>query len=527
MSADGVSKSDPTDEKTTHHPEEPSDAADLSSTPNTEEEGNHISEEASEAPYTIFSAREKASIIVLVSFLAIISPLSGSIYLPALTSIADSLQLSISLVNLTVTTYLIFQGIAPSFIGNFSDSYGRRPAYVICCVIYLAANIGLALQNSYAALLVLRCVQSCGSSATIALGSATAADMVTRAERGKYLGYAAMGVTLGPTLGPIIGGLLDHYLGWRSIFWFLAILSGVLFLLVFAILPETCRSVVGNGSVPPPWWNMSLVGFLKQRQSKGQDSTMPTSATEKPKRKRPNPFASLIMFGDKTTGTLLGFGAIMYGGFYIVLTTFSTELSARFGYSSVIVGLCFLPLGLGTICYRYTGGYLMDWNFRRHMKKAGLEWDKTHQQDLKSLPIERIRLEVTLPLTYVACAMLIVYGWVMDKQLSLAGIEVSLFFLAVSFSGALNNLNTLIVDLHAESPATAVAANNLARCLMGAGAAAIGTPMIHRLSIGWTSVLVSGVWAAGTLLLWLVLARGQSWRNAKAVGKTDGNNNRA
>ncbi|CAH0057338.1 unnamed protein product [Clonostachys solani] len=525
MSAGGVRSSDPTDEKTTHHPEQPMDAADLSSTQKLEEKGGPVSEEASEAPYTIFSAREKASIIVLVSFLAIISPLSGSVYLPALTSIADSLQVSISLVNLTITTYLIFQGIAPSFIGNFSDSYGRRPAYVICCVIYLAANIGLALQNSYAALLVLRCVQSCGSSATIALGSATAADMVTRAERGKYLGYAAMGVTLGPTLGPVIGGLLDHYLGWRSIFWFLTILSGVLFLLVFAILPETCRSVVGNGSVPPPWWNMSLVGFLKQRRSKGQDGTRLTSATEKPKRKRPNPFASLIMFGDKTTGTLLGFGAIMYGGFYIVLTTFSTELSARFGYSSVIVGLCFLPLGLGSICYRYTGGYLMDWNFRRHMKKAGLEWDNKYQQDLNSLPIERIRLEVTLPLTYVACAMLIVYGWVMDKQLSLAGIEVSLFFLAVSFSGALNNLNTLIVDLHAESPATAVAANNLARCLTGAGAAAIGTPMIDRLSIGWTSVFVSGVWAAGTLLLWLVLARGQSWRSAKAAEKESGNSN--
>ncbi|CAH0040403.1 unnamed protein product [Clonostachys rhizophaga] len=520
MSAGGVPSSDPTDEKTTQHPGKPSGAADLSPTRNIEEEGAHISEEASEAPYTIFSAREKASIIVLVSFLAIISPLSGAVYLPALTSIAGSLQVSIPLVNLTVTTYLVFQGIAPSLIGNLSDSYGRRPAYVICCAIYLAANIGLALQNSYAALLVLRCVQSCGSSATIALGSATAADMVTRAERGKYLGYAAMGVTLGPTLGPVIGGLLDHYLGWRSIFWFLTILSGVLFLL-------TCRSVVGNGSVPPPWWNMSLVGFLKKRQSQGQDGTMPTSATEKPKRKRPNPFASLKMFGDKTTGTLLGFGAIMYGGFYIVLTTLSTELSARFGYSSVVVGLCFLPLGLGTICYRYTGGYLVDWNFRRHMKKAGLEWDKKHQQDLKSLPIERIRLEVTLPLTYVACAMLIVYGWVMDKQLSLAGIEVSLFFLAISFSGALNNLNTLIVDLHAESPATAVAANNLARCLTGAGAAAIGTPMIERLSIGWTSVFVSGVWATGTLLLWLVLARGQTWRNAKAVDETDGNNNRA
>ncbi|KAK7224355.1 hypothetical protein V2G26_012358 [Clonostachys chloroleuca] len=107
MPVDGVQSSDPGEEKTTHHPEKPGDAADLSSTHKMEEKRVPLSEEASEAPYTIFSAREKASIIVLVSFLAIISPLSGSVYLPALTSIADSLQVSISLVNLTVTTYLV------------------------------------------------------------------------------------------------------------------------------------------------------------------------------------------------------------------------------------------------------------------------------------------------------------------------------------------------------------------------------------------------------------------------------------
>lgn len=61
-------------------------------------------------PYTIFSHREKAGIIVLVSFLAIISPFSTSIYFPALTSIADDLDVSISLVNLTVTTYLVSAG---------------------------------------------------------------------------------------------------------------------------------------------------------------------------------------------------------------------------------------------------------------------------------------------------------------------------------------------------------------------------------------------------------------------------------
>ncbi|KAF4341760.1 dityrosine transporter [Fusarium beomiforme] len=465
-------------------------------------------------PYTIFTYKEKVGIILLVSFLAIISPLSSTVFLPAITSISQDLNVSVSLVNLTITSYLIFQGLAPSFIGNFSDSYGRRPAYMICCLIYLGANIGLALQDSYAALLVLRCLQSCGSSATIALGSATAADMVVRAERGKYLGYASMGVTLGPALGPVIGGLLDEYLGWRSIFWFLTILSGALFLIIFIFLPETCRSVVGNGSITPPWWNMSLIGYLKQRKLGNTESV-----AEKSRRKRPNPIASLKILFDKETGLILGFSSLMYGGYYIILATFSTQLASRFHFSSVVVGLCFLPMGIGSICYRYTGGFLMDWNFRRYAKKEGIEISKNRQQDLSLLPIERMRIEISLPFVYLACAMMIIYGWIMDQQLGLAGIEISLFFFALCFTAALNNLNTLIVDLNTESAATAVAANNLGRCLVGAGAAAIANPMIEALGLGWTSVFISGLWFLLSVLLWIVMWRGRMWRMEKQKGK--------
>jgi MFS family permease len=58
----------------------------------------------------------------------------------------------------------VFQALAPTFIGSISDKNGRRPAYLICFIIYLGANIGLALQDSYPALVVLRCLQSSGSS---------------------------------------------------------------------------------------------------------------------------------------------------------------------------------------------------------------------------------------------------------------------------------------------------------------------------------------------------------------------------
>ena len=82
------------------------------------------------------------------------------------------------------------------FTASIGDTVGRRPAIVLCFVIYLAANIALALQDSYAALLVLRCFQSAGSSGTVALARAVIADVATPAERGSYLGMAMASVSL-------------------------------------------------------------------------------------------------------------------------------------------------------------------------------------------------------------------------------------------------------------------------------------------------------------------------------------------
>lgn len=139
------------------------------------------------------------------------------------------------------------QGIAPAFVGGFSDVSGRRPAYLACFVIYAAANIGLALQNNYAALMVLRCLQAAGGSGTVALAIALIADICTPQERGVYVSYLSIGPQAGPSLGPIIGGLLGQYLGWHSIFWFLVICTGIVSITVSILLPETCRKIVEDG----------------------------------------------------------------------------------------------------------------------------------------------------------------------------------------------------------------------------------------------------------------------------------------
>lgn len=60
--------------------------------------------------FSQFTVAQKRAIVAMGSLASFFSPLSSSIYLPALTTIAGSLHISVSQVNLTVTTYLVSRG---------------------------------------------------------------------------------------------------------------------------------------------------------------------------------------------------------------------------------------------------------------------------------------------------------------------------------------------------------------------------------------------------------------------------------
>jgi MFS family permease len=205
----------------------------------------------------------------------------------------------------------ICQAIAPAIVASISDTGGRRLSFIICFTIFFCANIGLALQTSYPALLILRMVQASGSSSAIALSVATVADIATSAQRGKYNGYATAGILFGPAFGPTIGGLLAQYLGWRAIFWFLAIFSFCFLLIFIFIFPETCRNVVGNGSVRPRGISMSILGYFQFRKA-GNSEHVEGPVVQSRKLKFPNPWHTLKILGDKESALLLGYNALAF-----------------------------------------------------------------------------------------------------------------------------------------------------------------------------------------------------------------------
>lgn len=291
--------------------------------------------------YSVFSKREKVLIVCLASLAGFFSPFTAFTYFPALRSIADDFDVSIELLNITVTVYLLVQGIVPLLLGDFSENSGRRPAYLLTFSIYCAASVGLALQRNYVALLVLRMVQSAGASGSIGLAYGVIGDIAAPHERGGYVGYTHIGFNCAPAVGPIIGGVIADRAGWPWIFVFVAIASGVTLFLLAMFLQETARNVVGNGSLPPHGINVSILQRLQGRRSKQPDGERKQMAIRVPNIIEP---LKLIFF--KTTFPTLFSNAVFYMLFASLQATLAPLVQEIYGLSPFQAGLCYLAFGV-------------------------------------------------------------------------------------------------------------------------------------------------------------------------------------
>lgn len=279
--------------------------------------------------------------------------------------------------------------------GSLADQAGRRPAYILCFVIYIFGNIALAIQHSFPALLALRAVQSCGSSGTVALASAVAADIITSAERGMYMGLTSLGNILAPSIGPVLGGVLSKYLGWQAIFWFLAIAAGVFFLPLVFFFPETCRGVVGNGSIPPVGWNRSIWNYLLNRSR----AVSPISSEPRRRVNFSNPCSTLHLLSRRPVGLVLLANGVVFSSYYAVTAGIPALFHRLYDLDDFGIGLCFIPAGLGSLFSATANGVLVDWNYRRTRAMAGQPVHKNQKQDIIGFPIEQARLQIGLPMT--------------------------------------------------------------------------------------------------------------------------------
>ncbi|KAI3338225.1 major facilitator superfamily domain-containing protein [Ustulina deusta] len=472
--------------------------------------------------HSVYTSLGKRLIVISAAFSGLFASWTAQIYLPALNNAAHDLHTSIKKINLTVTSYMIFQGVTPIFIGGYADAKGRRPVYIICFILYIATDIALALTDSYGSLLALRSVQSITISSTQALCQGVVADISTSAERGQYAAFLALPTVLGPSIGPVIGGAIAQYLGWRNIFWFLAITGGINLAVLFALFPETCRTIVGDGSILPRKANQTLLQlFQNRRKDRSHELEIGTTPTPTPTPDVESPKANfawarflsaLTLLFEKELFLLSTYGGLLFAGLYAVGTAAPSLFARYYGYNGLTIGLLYLPLAVGSVVAVILVGKGLNWNFQRHAKRLNITVNKDRHMDLSEFPIERARIEVLIPPFILSVIVITAWGWAVENQVSVGVVVVLVFLLGLGLSGVASVFNALITDIRPEKASAASASNNIIKFLLGAAMSAAIEPLISAVDPGKAFSIIASFYVVVSPCLVVVVRKGMKWR---------------
>lgn len=481
-------------------------------------------------PYSRFYRADKFLLVIVCALGGFYSTIAQTIYIPALTSIEEQFHVTEEKVNITIVAYSIFQGIVPMFMGGLADKLGRRPVAMCCLAIYFVACIGLAVCKNYAEMVFLRCLQGAGISPIIAINGGIMGDVTVKAERGGYVGMTAGFQIIGSAFGGIIGASLSSTWNWRAIFWFLAIGSGATLVVVSIILPETKRSIVGNGSVRPKAFinKCLLLSLPRYRKQLCLDKPEYESLAED----SPFDFKTPIKILQKPELAPILFVQGLQNAIWIChLTTLTHVLSSRYGLSVQEIGYCFLPAGICNLLSNVVTGRILNRNYKRAYKKH-TEWLKAekvelmekHGNDKKTVKniletdlkykfnLYSARLSFGLITVVVSNIFFIVYGWCIDTEQKLAIVLVFSGLASAFSNGIISTTNTILVDLHPNKSSTATGCVNFVRCSLVAIFIAVLENMNDAMTIGGTYTFMSCLSSVSSILFWIPIKYGVKWQ---------------
>jgi DHA1 family bicyclomycin/chloramphenicol resistance-like MFS transporter len=182
------------------------------------------------------------TLAVLLACLGMLGPFSIDTYIPAFAGIARSLQATPVQMQQTLSAYLFGFAVLNLFHGALSDSLGRRPVILWGIGVFALASVGCALSQSIGQLVFFRALQGMSAGAGMVVSRAIIRDMFPPAEAQRVMSQVTIFFGVAPAVAPLVGGWLFVGVGWHAVFWFLVLMSVLLWASVWRFLPETLHA---------------------------------------------------------------------------------------------------------------------------------------------------------------------------------------------------------------------------------------------------------------------------------------------
>ncbi|ATE61162.1 multidrug effflux MFS transporter [Thauera sinica] len=211
-------------------------------------------------------------VILILSLLLGLQPLTTDLYLPALPALTKSFGTVPAQAQLTLTALLLAFGLSQLVWGPVSDLVGRRKVLLAGLAGYTVAAVGSTLAASIEALVLWRTVQGACMGAGTVCARAIVRDLYAPEAGARAMSKGLSGLGVVACISPPLGGLVAELFGWRTALMLLALFGGATLFVVArrfeetlrerrpaalrpAVLAGTARQILGNGT----FWAFALL----------------------------------------------------------------------------------------------------------------------------------------------------------------------------------------------------------------------------------------------------------------------------
>ncbi|USP78866.1 hypothetical protein yc1106_06140 [Curvularia clavata] len=464
-----------------------------------------------------YARKTKWFLTFIVAFCAMAGPMGSAIVMPVLQEVSRVFHATEAITNMSVAVYMLSMAIFPLWWSSFSERLGRRTIYITSFILFVVFAILSAVSTSIDMLIVFR-VFSGGAAASVqAVGAGTIADIWQPKERGRAMGLFYLGPLCGPLFAPIIGGALGAELGWRSTQWFLVIYGGITVVFIIFALPETLHRQEKSSTSPtaPP------SGDVKEKESGAALRRSTTHASTVQKTKSLLLHIRHIFIDPLRIIAWLRFppvlltvysASITFGSLYILnISIQKTFSSPPYSFSTLIVGLLYIPNSAGYLLASLYGGRWIDHIMLREARKAG-RYDEHGKLIFR--PLDRMKENAWIA-ALLWPAALVAYGWTVERGVHWIVPMVANFFFGIGSMLIFALVNTMLTEFMPRRAASGIALNNFVRNIFSFTGAVVAEPILSAIGNGWLMTIL-GVWSVitGMATLYAMGRWGEKWREA-------------
>ena len=276
-------------------------------------------------------------------------------------SVTREFGLSGAELGVLLSSGLVGMAIGSLGLAPFADVIGRRPMVLVSVGLATAGMLLASLAHSAMELGLWRVVTGLGIGGILACTNVIASEYSSKRWRGLAISIYTAGYGIGATLGGAAAVSLQASFGWRAVFVFGGICTGVVLLLLAVLLPESVDFLTSRR----PRNVLERLNKIARKIGQPEVTEIPAPAAVAQRR---NKLSELFTAGNHRSTWLvwLAFFATMFGFYFVNSWTPRLLVTAGMTESQGVIGGLMLTLG-GTFGSLLYGLLTIRWNSRKVM----------------------------------------------------------------------------------------------------------------------------------------------------------------